>query len=203
VLALPTPAPDDAKRALLRRAAGALGVATAADLADYFRIPRPVARPLVAELVEDGALTAVRVEGWQEPAFLDPAARLPRSVDATALVSPFDSLVWERARTERLFGFRYRLELYTPADRRVHGYYVLPFLCGDTLVARVDLRADRRAGVLSVLGAFGEPEVDGAAVAGRLAGELERMAAWLGLDRVDVARRGDLAGRLTAAVAGR
>jgi len=203
VLAAPTPDPDDARRALLRRAAGALGVGTVGDLADYFRIPRPVARPLVADLVEDGALTEVRVEGWREPAYLDPTARLPRAVDATALVSPFDSLVWERARTERLFGFRYRLELYTPAERRVHGYYVLPFLCGDSLVARVDLRADRRAGVLAVLGAYAEPDVDTAAVAVRLAAELAQLAAWLGLDAVHVARRGDLARRLTAAVAGR
>lgn len=203
VLAAPTPHPDDARRALLRRAAAALGVATVGDLADYYRIPRPVARPLVADLVEDGSLAPVSVEGWKEPALLAAAARLPRAVDATALLSPFDSLVWERTRTERLFGFRYRLELYTPAERRVHGYYVLPFLAGDTLVARIDVRADRRGRVLQVLGAFAEPGIDAGPVADRLAGELGRMCGWLGLDAVEVARRGDLARRLTAAVAGR
>ena len=199
VLAAPTPTPADAQRALLRRAATALGVATAGDLADYFRIRRPIARPLVAELVEAGALVAVTVDGWREPALLDPDAIAPRSVDATALLGPFDSLVWERDRTQRLFDFHYRLELYTPAPKRRFGYYVLPFLLGDRLVARVDLRADRAAAALAVHGAFAEAGVDRGAVAAALVAELHGLATWLGLDHVTIAARGDLARPLRAA----
>ena len=200
VIAAPTPARADAQRELLRVAAGALGVATAADLADYFRIRPPVARPLLGELVERGELIAATVEGWREPAFLDPAARAPRRVDAAALVSPFDSLIWHRPRTERLFDFHYRLEIYTPAPKRRFGYYVLPFLLGDRLVARVDLKADRAAGALRVPGAFAEPGVERRTVARALAGELRAMAAWLGLDRVIAGARGDLARELRAAL---
>jgi len=192
VLALPTPPEDEAHRALLRIAARSLGVATAGDLADYFRIRGPLARPRIAELVEDGALVPVRVAGWSHPAFLDPSARLPRRVDARALLSPFDSLVWERSRTDRLFGFHLRLELYTPAPKRVHGYYVLPFLLGDRLAARVDLKADRKAGRLLALGAFTEAHAAPSAVAAPLAGSLREMADWLGLESVVVGERGDL-----------
>jgi hypothetical protein len=195
VLAAPTPAEPDAQRELLRFAAARLGVGTAADVADYFRIRRPEARPRLAELVEEGALVPVQVEGWREPAFLDPAAaasrrRRPRP---RALLSPFDSLVWERSRTERLFGMRLRLEVYTPADRRTHGYYVLPFLLGEHLVGRVDLKADRPSSVLRVLGAFGEPPHDPAITAPALSAELAELARFLGLARVSVEPRGDLA----------
>jgi hypothetical protein len=200
VLALPTPAPRDAQRALLRRAATALGIATAADLADYFRIKNPVARPIVAELVEDGALVPVTVEGWREPAFLDPAAAVPRTATAATLISPFDSLIWARPRAERLFDFRYRIEIYTPAAKRQHGYYVLPFLLGDRLVARVDLKADRAAGALTVHAAYAEAHAAPRTIAGPLAAELTAMAGWLGLDRVALGRRGDLAPALRAAL---
>jgi uncharacterized protein YcaQ len=205
ILAAPTPPIEDAHRALLRRAAHALGVATATDLADYFRIKRPLARPRVDELVDAGELIPVQVEGWREPAFVDPDAAEPRKADARTLISPFDSLIWERARTERLFGFRYRIEIYTPAPKRVHGYYVLPFLLGDRLVARVDLKSDRAASALAVQAAHAEPglPVDRAEVAQALAAELRAMATWLGLDHVRIARKGDLARDLRAASASR
>jgi uncharacterized protein YcaQ len=193
VLALPAPAEDDAKRELLVRAARSLGVATARDLCDYHRLNVPRTRPLVAELAEDGRLVPVRVRGWTQPAFLHPEAHLPRWVRGRALLSPFDSLVWDRPRTERLFGFRYRIGIYTPAAQREHGYYVLPFLLGDRLVARVDLKADRRASALLVQGAHAEPGEATAEVAAELAEELGSMAAWLGLERVRVGGRGDLA----------
>ncbi|MBK7072663.1 MAG: YcaQ family DNA glycosylase [Myxococcales bacterium] len=200
ILAAPTPTVDEAHRQLLGRAARALGVATAADLADYFRLKRPAARPRLAELVEAGALAPVAVEGWREPAYLDPAAAIPRAVDARALVGPFDPLVWHRDRALRLFGFHYRLEIYTPAPKRRHGYYVLPFVLGDRLVARVDLKADRAAGVLRVHGSFAEPDVATGPAAVALAAELRAMARWLALTDVVAAARGDLARALRAAL---
>lgn len=200
VVAASTPTVAEAHRALLARAARALGVATAADLADYFRIKMPAARPRLAELVEAGTLTPVEVEGWDEPAYLEPAVTAPRRADAVTLLSPFDSLVWRRERALRLFDFHYRLELYTPAPKRRFGYYVLPFLQGERLTGRVDVKADRAAGALLVPGAFAEPGVVKAEVATALAAELRAFAAWLGLDRVVIGARGDLARPLASAL---
>jgi uncharacterized protein YcaQ len=199
VLATPTPDPDDARRELLVRSARALGVATARDLADYFRINVPIARRLVAELAEARRLIPITVEGWREPGYLHPEAARPRPIAATALLSPFDSLIWERRRTERVFGFSYRIEIYTPAHRRTHGYYVLPFLLGDALVARVDLKSDRAAGALRVHAAYAEPGAP-AGTAEALAAELAAFARWLGLPRVVIGRRGDLSRALRAAL---
>ena len=176
-----------------------MGVATAKDLRDYFRMPVDGAKARLAELVEDGSLVPVTVKGWREPAYLDPAARRPRRIDAQALLSPFDNLIWFRERTERMFAVRYRIEIYTPADKRTHGYYVLPFLEGDALTARVDLKADRKAGVLIVQASHAEPWASDATPV-RLAQELKLMAGWLGLDAVRVERRGDLARALADAL---
>jgi uncharacterized protein YcaQ len=204
VLEAPTPSQDEAQRQLLLIAAKRLGVATEADLGDYFRLPRAESKARVAELTEDGGLTAVRVEGWSRPAYLsgERPTGLRRAAAARALLTPFDSLVWARERTERLFAFRYRIEIYVPAPKRVYGYYVLPFLLGDRLVARVDLKSDRQAGVLRVRGAFAEPGVDTAHVAAELADELRLLSDWLGLGDVSAAHKGDLASALGDALGG-
>jgi uncharacterized protein len=196
----PTPPDDEAQRELLRVAARSLGVATEQDLRDYFRLPAGEAKPRVAELVEAGDLQPVAVEGWAQPAYLSPGASVPRRIDARALVGPFDSLVWHRPRAERVFGFRYRIEIYVPKPKRVHGYYVLPFLLGEKLVARVDLKSDRAAGALRVQAAHAEPDAP-PETAESLAAQLRAMAAWLGLDDVVVAGPGDLARPLAAALA--
>ena len=199
VLAQPGPEAHDAKKELLVRAARHHGVGTASDLTDYHRLSHT--RTLLAELVEEGRLLPVTVEGWSKPGFMHPDAVAPRRVSARALLSPFDPVVWNRERIERLFGFRYRIEIYVPAAKRRHGYYVLPFLLGDELVARVDLKADRASRRLLVQSAFGEPGIDEAYVAGELAEELASLAGWLGLDAgIQVMRRGDLAAVLGRAV---
>lgn len=206
IVSAPTPAPADARRELLRVAARALGVATTRDLRDYFRLDATEAREHIAELAEAGDLLPVQVDGWRQPAWLWREARIPRRVRTCALLSPFDSLIWERQRTEALFGFSYRLELYTPAHKRRYGYYVLPFLAGERLVARVDLKADRAARCLRVPAVWAEPgaerRITADAVAGALAGALRDMAGWLGLDRVEVAGAGDLAAPLRHELAG-
>jgi uncharacterized protein YcaQ len=199
VLSAPTPDEADAQRELIRIAARALGVAAEPDLGDYFRLPRAASKSRVAELVSAGELRPVEVQGWRVPGYVWHAARLPRRVQARALLSPFDPLVWNRDRALRVFGFRYRIEIYTPAPQRVYGYYVLPFLLGDRLVARVDLKSDRQAGALRVRGAYAEENVDLARVAGELAAELRVVAGWLGLGDVLVENRGDLARPLRAA----
>jgi hypothetical protein len=176
-----------------------MGVATAKDLRDYFRMPVEGAKARMAELVEEGAMVPVTVKGWKEQAFLDPAAKRPRKVDAQALLSPFDNLIWFRERTERMFGVRYRIEIYTPAEKRTHGYYVLPFLEGDALTAKVDLKSDRKAGVLIVQASHAEPWASTATPV-RLAQELRLMAGWLGLSGVRVEKKGDLAEALAEAV---
>ncbi|EOM77076.1 winged helix-turn-helix domain-containing protein [Rhodococcus rhodnii] len=191
----------DAIRALVERSARALGIATEPDLRDYFRLPAAVSRRAVAELVDAGVLAPVEVEGWDRPAYLHHDAKRPRIASGTALLSPFDPLVFFRPRAERIFGFRYRLEIYTPEAARVHGYYVCPFLMDGELVARVDLSSDRRSGVLHVKSAFAEPGRDPVAVAHALAERLGATARWLGLDAVRVAERGDLAADLAKAVA--
>ena len=188
----PTPPRDEAQRQLIRHAAAAMGVATELDLKDYFRMPVEGFRARLAELVEAGDLLPVTVKGWRGGAYLDPAARRPRKATANALLSPFDNLIWFRARTERLFALRYRIGIYTPAHLREHGYYVLPFLEGDRITARVDLKADRKAGTLLVQAAHAEPATTTETPA-RLAAELRLMAGWLGLGEVKVQPKGDLA----------
>jgi uncharacterized protein len=200
VLARPALDVEDARRDLLLRAARSHGVGTARDLADYFRLHVPRCRRALDVLVEEDRLRRVEVEGWRHPAYLHPDAVLPRRVEATALLSPFDSLIWERDRTERLFGMRYRVEIYVPRPQRVHGYYVLPLLQGEDLTARVDLKADRQAGVLRVQAAHREPGHDEDHVVAGLSGALQEMAAFLALSGIVVEDRGDLAGALRRAV---
>ena len=193
VLAQPTPEPEAAQRELLAVAAGALGVATLPDLADYFSLRPATARPRVAELVEAGRLVEACVEGWGQPAYLPAGvgrARRPRGATVT-LLSPFDSLIWFRDRALRLFDFHYRIEIYVPAAKRVHGYYVLPVLVGDRLVARVDLKADRPAGVLRVAAAWAEAGCDRAATVRPLVAALDELRCWLGLTDLDLRAGGD------------
>jgi uncharacterized protein YcaQ len=192
IQAIPTPSEPDAHRELIRIAARAYGVATEPDLRDYFRLPHKSSMERVAELVEAGELLPVTVRGWKAPAYLWPEARRPRRMEARALLSPFDPVVWFRHRALRLFDFHYRISIYTPAAQRLHGYYVLPFLLGDSLVGRVDLKADRKAGVLRVQSAWAEPGVDQPLVAEQLAEQLAELAGWLDLGDIVVSGAGDL-----------
>ena len=197
-----TPGREQAHRELLRRAADAMGIATRRDLADYFRMSPGKVLPRIAELVEEGQLSPVEVEGWQEPGYLSSQANLPRSVGGASLLSPFDPVVWFRPRAERLFDFHYRIEIYVPEAKRKWGYYVLPFRMGDRIVARVDLKADRKNARLLVLAAHEEPGISGQLCAERLAVELTSLSQWLTLESVHVSQNSDFARVLAAALPG-
>jgi len=200
VIAAPTPSVADAQRELVRLSSRALGIATDDDLADYFRLRLGDVRPRIEELVEEKALVPVRVAGIAKPAYLAAGAELPRAATGRAILSPFDPLVWHRARTHRLFGFHYRIEIYTPEHLRRHGYYVLPFLDGDALAARVDLKAARDESSLLVQAVHLEPGSDMKKTAASLAAELRDVASWLGLETIKVTRKGSLAKALSASV---
>jgi uncharacterized protein YcaQ len=194
-----TPSPQDAQRELLRIAARAHGVATEFDLRDYFRLGVAETKARLQELLDAGELTEVAVESWKHKAYVPRDTKVPRSIDVSALLSPFDSLIWMRPRTERLFGFHYRLAFYTPKHKRTQGYYVMPFLLGDRLVARADLKSDRKESRLLMLGGHAEPGVDPKAIAPALNEQLRTMATWLGLDRVTLKSRTELANALRRA----
>jgi uncharacterized protein YcaQ len=190
-------ADDDAVRELVRMSARALGIGTVRDIADYFRLLQAPARAAIGELVDAGELLAVTVEGWDRPAYLHAEARIPRRIETTALLSPFDPMVWERDRTLQMFGFHYRIEIYTPAPKRVFGYYTLPVLVDDALVGRIDLKTDRQSGVLRVQSAWREKHAP-AGVEARIAPLLRETAAWQGMERIEFAGRGDLSAGLEA-----
>jgi uncharacterized protein YcaQ len=197
----PTPTAEEAHRELLMLATEAHGVGTAKDLADYYRLKVPRARPHLEELVDAGRLERVAVEGWKQPAFLHPDAKLPRRVEPRALLTPFDSLVWLRERTSRLFNFDYTIEIYVPEAKRQYGYYTLPFMLDGQLVGRVDLKADRQASGLRAQASHIEPGADPNRVASELAEELRSMADWLELDSIEVRAKGNLSKELRAALA--
>ncbi|CDF84995.1 hypothetical protein PKB_3656 [Pseudomonas knackmussii B13] len=201
LLGAPEPGAEEAQRGLLLHAAVALGVATEADLRDYFRLDAADSKARLAELVESGELRQVQVKGWSQAAYVAGEPVIPRKVRASALLSPFDSLVWERARTERLFDFRYRLEIYTPQHKRVYGYYVLPFLFDERLAARIDLRAERAQGRLAVHAVHEEERPLGESGYASLAEQLREMADWLGLENVHVGCRKPEGARLKASLA--
>jgi hypothetical protein len=189
IIDAPTPSELDARKQLLLRSAIAQGVATASDLADYYRQKLATVKPLIAELIEEGELRTVSVDGWTEKAFVHRNAKLPKQLHATALLSPFDSLVWCRPRNERLFSFHYRIEIYTPKEKRKFGYYVLPFMMNGEMVGRVDLKADRANGVLQAHSVHAEKGVKRSSMNEALNAELDAMATWLGLEQVQIGRR--------------
>ena len=189
---------EDAVRALIAKSAAAHGIGTVRDLADYYRIKQAPARAAIDELVDAGELLPVSVEGWKAPAWLHRDARIPRRMETAALLSPFDPVVWERARAERMFNFHYRIEIYTPAEKRIFGYYSLPILIDDALVGRVDLKSDRQARVLRVQSAWREPGAP-LGIEERIVPLLESARVWQGLDSVEFAGRGDLSRSLAAA----
>lgn len=188
IIEAPTPKEHDARKQLLVRSAIAQGVATASDLADYYRQKLTTVKPLIAELVEEGELRAVAIDGWTEKAFVHRNANVPKQLHATALLSPFDSVVWCRPRNERLFNFHYRIEIYTPKEKRKFGYYVLPFMMNGAMVGRVDLKADRASGILQAHSVHTEKGITRSSIKDSLNAELDAMAAWLGLDRVQIGR---------------
>jgi uncharacterized protein YcaQ len=195
----PTPSPQDAIRTLLQISAKAIGIGTARDIADYYRIRPQVAMEPLRELEEDGQLLKVSVEGWNEPAYIDCNMAITDSTMSTALLSPFDSLIWKRDRVERLFGFRYRIEIYVPQPARQFGYYVMPFLMNNQMVARVDLKANRQESTLIVQSAHLEDDQDSGLVANELASQLNTMSQWLGLEGISVKKAGNLSAKLIAA----
>jgi uncharacterized protein YcaQ len=194
------PDKEHAYRQLLVNATKHHGIGTATDIIDYFRLHVPTARPILQRLAHDGLIDEVEVRGWKGPVYLDPEAVRPRRIEGSALLSPFDPIVWNRERLERIFGFRYRIEIYVPEQQRVHGYYVLPFMLDGDVVARVDLKADRKAGRLLVRSAFIEEGKDAGAVSCALVEELHRFSRWVGMDEIVVEERGTLAARLSAGI---
>lgn len=199
ILNRPTPGEPDGFRILIEKSAEALGIATEFDLRDYFRLPVAEARQAVLDNVEAGVLIPVAVEGWKPQAYLHRDAQIPRKAGATALLSPFDPIVWDRERAERLFNFHYRIELYTPAPKRKFGYYVLPFMTGETLGGRLCLKSDRQTGTLLVNRSHIEHDVVAGNIAPAIAAEIKLMARWLGLEKVKIARTGNFAKALSAA----
>lgn len=183
----------EAQRELLKRAACAAGIGTMHDLADYYRMSPRDAAPRLDELVESGEVRQIEVEGWSAPAYTARSARIPRALSSNSLLSPFDPVVWFRPRAERLFDFHYRIEIYVPANKRKWGYYVLPFLMGERIVARVDLKADRKNCALLVLASHPEDGIDQSEAIAALAVELRKLADWLDLERIKVSRRGPFA----------
>ena len=197
---VPPPGAAQADRMMVLEASAALGVGTVDDLADFFRMRKAAASRAVGALAERGELREVEVSGWGKPAYASPDLAIPRSRRGTALLAPFDPLVWDRARTERMFGFRYRIEIYTPRPKRVFGYYVLPFLLNGRMAGRVDVKADRPAGILRIPAAHAEPDADRPATARALAAELRLLAGWLGLSEVSPGRKGNLIRHLRVAL---
>lgn len=197
---LPTPTPDEARRLLVQRAIRHHGIGTVGDIADYYRLKIAGTQQALSELVEEGTVLPVAVRGWKDRVYLDSEAAMPRKVDGRALLCPFDPLIWHRPRTERMFGMHYRIEIYTPEPKRTYGYYVFPLLVGDEFVGRFDLKADRAAGELLVQASFAEPDADPSAACEAAAVELAEMARWLGLSRIVVKDRGDLARQLQQVV---
>lgn len=196
ILNLATPPEAETFRQLINLATKALGIATEFDLRDYFRLPVAETKKAIAECIENGDLLSVKVDGWTKTSYIHKSTKLPRKAGGTALLSPFDPICWERDRTERLFNFHYRIEIYTPQPKRKFGYYVLPLLHGEDLCGRVCLKADRESGTLRANAIHHEEMVDPTETAKAMSGELVKMAAWLGLPNIEVKKSGNLAKKL-------